>query len=46
MCWFFSVATIFCNNFMLPKRLFWKDDPAFQNALSKHFSTFASQSVL
>ncbi len=35
------VATIFCNhlaNFMLPKRRFWKAEPTFQNASSKHFS--------
>ncbi len=29
-------------NFMLPKRRFWKAEPTFQNAFSKHFSTFCS----
>ena len=28
-------------NFMFPKRRFWKVEPTFQNAFSKHFSTFA-----
>jgi hypothetical protein len=27
-------------NFMLPKRRFWKAEQTFQNAVSKHFSTF------
>ncbi len=26
-------------NFMLPKRRFWKSEPTFPNAFSKHFST-------
>ncbi len=27
------------SKFMLPKRRFWKVEPAFQNVSSKHFST-------
>ena len=42
MCWVFWDATIFCNNFMLSKRRFWKAKSTFQNAFSKHFSTFRS----
>jgi len=32
-------ATHFCNNFMLPKRRFWKVGWTFQKEFSKHFST-------
>ncbi len=42
MCWVFLDAMIFCNNFMLPKRRFWKADPTFPGAFSKHFSTVCS----
>jgi len=31
------------GKFMLPKRRFWTTEPTFQNAFSKHFSTFCSQ---
>ena len=31
-------ATIFCNNFILPKRRFWKVEETFPTAFSKHFA--------
>ncbi len=42
MCWFFWDATIFCNNFTLPKRIFGEAEPTFPSAFWKHFSTFRS----
>jgi len=37
-----------CRNhkFMLPKRRFWKSEPIFPNAFSKHFSTFRSPNIV
>jgi hypothetical protein len=37
MRWFFWVATIFCNNFMLPKRRFWMAERTFGNAFRSTF---------
>ena len=39
LCYVPSKST---SKVMLPKRRFWKAEPTFQNAFSKHFSTFAS----
>ena len=38
MCWFFLDAMLFCNNFMFPKRRFWKDGQKKNSGFSKHFS--------
>jgi hypothetical protein len=42
MCWFFWVATIFCNNFMLPKRRFSKTE----NISDRRFEHFSRMRVL
>ncbi len=34
------------GNYMLPKRRFWKAEPTFQSACSKHFSTFCSPNLV
>ena len=40
------VANKKLRNFMLPKRRFWKAEPTFPNAFSKHFSTFCSPNMV
>ena len=41
----FLDAVFFCNNFMLPKRRFWKAEPTVQNAISRGstFQRFVAQ---
>ena len=36
-------AMFFCNNFMLPKRRFWKAEQTFRNEFSNHFSNERSK---
>ena len=35
---FYGMLWFFCNNFMLPKRRFWKDEQKMKCGFSKHFS--------
>ena len=41
-CFVIPSLQSYYKSFMLPKRRFWNAEPTFQNAFSKHFSTFAS----
>ncbi len=45
-CWSLTwreCMPMYMSKFMLPKRRFWTTEQTFQNAFSKHFSTFCSQ---
>ena len=42
MCWFSGLLTIFCNNFMLPKRRFGKEEQMMKSGFSQHFSMVRS----
>ncbi len=43
MCWFSWGAMIFCNNFMLPKRRFWKPGKHFGPSFWAHFQVRVAQ---